>query len=78
MATSVRQFLSLTEMAATAELSLTLNPMGNSLKNFFGLEVFVHLIPKFNEMVTIDGPLSLRELCPMTQPANQDGCHSRS
>ena len=38
-------------MAATAELSLTLDPMGNSLKKFFHLELLAQLGPNFLEMV---------------------------
>ena len=63
----VRQFQFLTKMAAIAELSLTLNLMGNSLK-FFSLEVVAHLIPKFSEMVTRWVPYRIVSDDPTRQP----------
>ena len=62
-------------MAATAELSLTLDPMGNSLKNLLVWNYLLNLNQTLLKW-SLDGPLS--ELYPMTQPANQDGRHSRT
>ena len=60
-------------MAATVQLNLTLDPMGNSLKNLFVWNYFLNLNQTLVEW-SLGGPLS--ELYPMTPPANQDGRHS--
>ena len=62
-------------MAATAELSLRLDPMGHPLKNIL---VWIYLLHWNQTLVkwSLGGPLS--ELYPMTLPANQDGRHRRT
>ena len=60
-------------MAATAKLSLTLDTMGNSLKN---LLVWNYLLIINQTLLkwSLGGPIT--ELHMMTLPANQDGHHS--
>ena len=61
-------------MAATVELSLTLDLMGNSLKNLFVWKYFLN----WNQILVKWALDDLRsELYPMTLPANQDGHHSQ-
>jgi len=60
-------------MAATAELSLTLDPMGNLLKKIFIWNCLLNWNQTFLKW-SLGEPLS--ELYPMTRPANQDGRHS--
>ena len=62
-------------MAATAKLSLTLNPKGKSLKNHFMLKYFLNT-EKTLVKWSLGKPLS--ELNPITLPANQDGRHGRT
>ena len=62
-------------MAATAELSLTLDPMENSLKNLLVWNFLLNWNKTSVEWF-LGGPLS--ELYPMTPPAYQDNRHSWS
>ena len=62
-------------MAATAELSLTLDPVGNSLKNLLVSNYLFNLNQTLLKWSLV-GPLS--ELYLMTPPVNQDGRHSRT
>ena len=62
-------------MAVTAKLCLTLDPMGNSLKNLLVWNYLFNLKQTLLKW-SLGGPLS--ELYPMTSPANQDGRHSRT
>ena len=57
-------------MAATAELSLTLDPMGNSLKNLLVWNYLINLNQTLMEW-SLGDPLS--ELYLMTPLTNQDG-----
>ena len=62
-------------MAATAELSLTLDPMGNSLKN---LLVWNYLLNWNETLLKLSYNGLLLEFYLMTPSANQDGRHSRT
>ena len=62
-------------MAARAELCLTLNPMGKSLKNLLVWNYLLNLNQTWLKW-SLGGPLT--ELYLMTLPANPDGRHSRT
>jgi hypothetical protein len=64
-----------TKMAATAELNLTWDPMGNSHKNRL---VWNQLLNKNKILMkySLDG--SLPKMCPAVRPFDQDGSHSRT
>ena len=62
-------------MAATAELSLTLDPMGKSLKNLLVWNYSLNWNQTFLKWF-LGG--SITELYPMTLAANQGGGHSRT
>ena len=64
-----------TKMAATAELSLTLDPMGNSLKI---LLVWKYLLNCNKTLLKLSLNGLLSELYPLTPPAKQDGHHGRT
>ena len=61
-------------MAATAELSLTLDPIGNSFKN---LLVWNYLLNWNKTLLKMSYNGLLSELYPMTPSTNQDGRHGR-
>ena len=62
-------------MAATAALSLTLDPIGNSFKNLLVWNYLLNLNQTLLKR-SLGGPLT--ELYQMTLPANQDGRHSQT
>ena len=67
----VRRFSPSTKMAPTAELSLTLNPMGNSHKNIL---VWKQLLNWNQTLIkqSLDGPFP--KLCLVVPSSDQDGC----
>jgi hypothetical protein len=62
-------------MAPTAELSLTLNSMGNSHKNLLFRNHWVNCNQTLVEW-SLDSPLP--KLCPVIPTFNQDGCQARN
>ena len=71
----VRQFGPSTKMVPTAELSLTLDPMGNSHKN---LLLRNHWANCNQTLLKLSLGGLLPKLYPEFQTSDQDGCHSRT
>jgi hypothetical protein len=69
----VSQFDPSTKMAPKAELSLTLEPMGNSHKNVFVWNQLLNWNQTLMEY-SLDGPLP--KLCPAVALSRQDGRNS--
>ena len=71
----VRRFVPPTKMAPTAELSFTLNPMGNSHKNLLFSNHWANCNQTFVEW-SFDG--SLPKVCPVIPTSNQDGHQAKN
>ena len=64
------------KMAATAGLSLTLDPMGKMFQNASSLKPLGQLKPNCPGMISLEGPL--QNLCFLCRSEIQDGCHHRT